>query len=81
LVLGRLNSLRLPNYHRADLRVSRKWRAPSGEYTFFVDVQNLYNRQNLAGFDHFVDEDSGALETDPERWAGLFPSIGIRWKF
>ncbi|HSF43804.1 MAG TPA: TonB-dependent receptor, partial [Thermoanaerobaculia bacterium] len=79
-VFGRLNSERLPAYHRLDLRASRRWDLRSGRLTFFVDVQNVYNRRNLAGFDVTLDEDAGVVELEEERWPGLFPSLGITWE-
>jgi hypothetical protein len=46
-----------------------------------VDVQNVYNRQNLAGFDVEVDEDAGVVRIDEEHWPGIFPSLGVTWAF
>jgi len=95
-VLGRLNSARLSDYHRLDLRLSRRWRPGSGTserdagsarsggkgvLTFFVDIQNLYDRKNLAGFDLSIDEQRGALIIAEENWTGIFPSLGISWEF
>jgi outer membrane receptor protein involved in Fe transport len=80
-VFGPLNSERFPAYHRLDLRASRRWEVRSGVLTFFVDVQNVYNRENLAGFDIGLDEDAGVVELEDERWPGLFPSLGIVWEF
>ena len=80
-VFGRLNSERLPAYHRLDLRASRRWDLRSGGLTFFVDVQNLYNRRNLAGFDVSLDEEAGVVDLEKEDWPGLFPSLGITWEF
>lgn len=80
-VFGPLNSRRLPIYHRLDLRASRSRELRSGRLTFFVDVQNLYNRRNLAGFDLSLDEEAGTIELVPERWPGIFPSLGITWEF
>jgi outer membrane receptor protein involved in Fe transport len=77
--LGAFNSARLAPYHRLDLRLSRGWQVPSGRLLFFVDVQNLYNRKNVAGFDLAVEE--GALTINEETWPGLFPSLGISWSF
>ncbi|HET9225105.1 MAG TPA: hypothetical protein VFR31_00440, partial [Thermoanaerobaculia bacterium] len=77
-VLGKLNSERLPVYHRMDLRASREWQLRSGRLTFFVDLQNVYNRENAAGFDLEVDEDG--IVREPESWPGFFPSIGITWE-
>jgi hypothetical protein len=79
--LGPVYSQRLPSYHRMDLRASRKWQRRGGQLTFFVDLQNVYDRQNVAGFDLTVNEDEGVLEIDPENWPGFLPSIGVTWEF
>lgn len=79
-VLGRLNSDRLPSYHRMDLRASREWRLRSSRLTFFLDLQNVYGRKNLAGFDLGIDQDQGRIDAEPETWPGFFPSIGINWE-
>ena len=79
--------LRLELAHRlADERDLGPHRA---RYTleFFIDVQNLYNRENVAGFS--VDErnfellPSGEVLYTPteEEWLGLLPSFGVSWKF
>jgi len=78
---GPLNSERLPPYHRLDVRASRRWELARGSLTFFVDVQNLYDRENLGGFDVVIDPDEGAVELDEERWPGLFPSLGVTWEW
>lgn len=80
-VLGRLNSERLPDYHRLDLRLSRRWRLASGALTFFADVQNLYDRKNVAGLDLEVDEEAGEIVAADEEWPGFFASAGVAWEF
>jgi hypothetical protein len=82
LVLGPLYGDRLPDYHRLDVRLSRSWRLRSGVLTFFADVQNLYDRSNVAGFDVAVDDEGEApeLELEAESWPGFFPSIGVTWE-
>jgi outer membrane receptor protein involved in Fe transport len=79
-VLGPLNGERLPDYHRLDLRLSRKWQIERGRLTFFADVQNLYNRRNVAGFDLEIDEEAGQLLRREEDWPGFFASAGISWE-
>jgi outer membrane receptor protein involved in Fe transport len=79
-VFGPPYSLRFPPYHRLDLRASRHWDRRSGKLTFFIDVQNLYNRRNLSGFDVHPGED-GEVVFDEEHWPGIFPSVGITWEF
>jgi outer membrane receptor protein involved in Fe transport len=80
-VFGRLNSERLPDYHRLDLRASRRWDLRAGRLTFFVDVQNVYDQKNLAGFDVELDEEAGAVKLREELWPGIFPSLGITLEF
>ncbi len=80
-VAGRLNSEELPDYHRMDLRLSRRWPLKSGAITAFLDVQNLYDRNNTAGFDLEFDTEEGELIKTTERWPGIFPSVGITWEF
>jgi outer membrane receptor protein involved in Fe transport len=80
-VLGRLNSDRLPDYHRLDLRVSRTWPLKSGSLIIFIDVQNLYNRKNVAGYDLDIDDDAREIIASEERWPGFFASAGIVLEF
>ena len=80
-VLGRLNSERVPDYHRLDVRVSRKWQPTFGALTFFLDVQNLYNRKNVAGFDLRIDEEAREIIANEELWPGFFASLGIALEF
>jgi TonB dependent receptor/Carboxypeptidase regulatory-like domain/TonB-dependent Receptor Plug Domain len=80
-VLGPLNSDRLPDYHRLDLRVSRKWPTKSGFLAVFVDAQNVYNRKNVAGFDLEIDEEAGEIIANEERWPGFFASAGVSLEF
>jgi outer membrane receptor protein involved in Fe transport len=81
IVLGPFNSDRLPDYHRFDARLSRQWGLSLGELTFFVDIQNLLDRKNVAGFDITVDTEEGELEQIVEEGVGFLPSIGISIEF
>lgn len=79
LVPGPLYSDQLSAHHRLDLRASRRWTKPWGELTFFVDVQNAYDRRNAAGFDFEIDD--GDFFVEEESWPGVLPSVGLRWSF
>lgn len=81
LVFGALRSERLPDYHRLDLRASRAWELRRSTLRFFLDVQNVYDRQNVGGFDPDFDEEQGSAELDPEPWPGIIPSFGLVWEF
>ncbi len=83
---GPVNGARLPDYHRLDVRVTREWRLKKGLLTLFLDLQNLYNRRNIAGFDLDFDllvlpDGRVAVTPAEERWGGLLPSLGIDWEF
>lgn len=80
-VAGRTNSDHLPDYHRLDLRLSRTWPIKAGSLTVFADVQNVYNRGNVAGYDLEIDEEARQLVAKPERWPGIFGSAGISLEF
>ncbi len=80
-ILGRLNSDRLSAYHRLDFRASREWRFRSSSVSFFIDVQNAYDRSNLAGFDFELDDDAGVVRVAEEAWAGALPSAGVTIEF
>ncbi len=80
-VLGAINSRRLPDYHRLDLRASRRWQLRSMSVDFFVDAQNLYDRNNPAGFDFEIDEEAGTIAASSEAWVGFLPSAGISIEF
>ena len=80
-VLGELNSKRLADYHRLDLRASRTWDLGGSKLRFFVDIQNVFNRKNVAGFNLLIDEDNGTIDFETEYWAGVLPSFGFILEF
>ena len=80
-VLGPLFGQRLNDYHRLDLRASRGWQTRAGALTFYVDIQNAYDRENLAGFDFEFDPEVGVVEGTPESWPGFLPSLGVTLEF
>ncbi len=80
-VLGPLNSERLPVYHRLDLRLVRSWRVGGGELVAFLDLQNVYDRRNVGGFDFQIDDQRGTLGFELEEWPGFVPSAGLRYEF
>jgi outer membrane receptor protein involved in Fe transport len=80
-VLGPLHGERLAAYHRLDLRLRRSWRWRAADVQFYLDVQNLYDHANLAGYDLEVDEEEGRIRAVEESWAGLLASAGLRVEF
>lgn len=49
-VYGRLNSERLPIYHRLDLRAEYFTPVRIGELSLFADILNAYDQRNLEGY-------------------------------
>jgi hypothetical protein len=55
--------------------------------TFFIDIQNAYNRENVRGYfmtdDSFVQQNDGTVSVNlkEEKWLGIIPSFGIKWEF
>ena len=80
-VLGPLNSLRLDDYHRLDLRASRNWELSFGRLNLYIDIQNVYDQDNIAGFDPEIDDEEGTILLMEEYWAGFLPSAGVILEF
>jgi hypothetical protein len=71
------NALRLPAYHRLDLRVERVWGFRRSALTGFVEVYNAYNRDNI-----YLYEWSRSLkQARPIFQWGLTPVAGLRIDF
>ncbi len=71
------NSLRLPTFHALDLRVDRRWAFSSVQLDLYLDVQNVYGRENVSGV--FWDERTQQQEFNTS--IGLLPTIGINLEF
>jgi len=77
------NTLRLPPYSRLDVRLDRTYIRGRARITAFVEVTNVYNRDNLrqSGGQLFLRGTS--LETLPpfERLTPLIPAVGLLVEF
>lgn len=84
-VLGWFHAERLPAYHRLDARLSRTWTLPFGQLNTYLEVQNLYDRANVRGFDDFSfglgADGEPRVDYDTLSWGEFLPSFGIRWQF
>lgn len=80
---GPLYGLRLPDYHRLDLRATRRFKLRRGELRAYVDIFNAYDRVNLLGYDHDVTV-TGTQVTDVKEareQLPFLPSVGLAWEF
>jgi hypothetical protein len=80
---GPAYGLRLPDYHRLDLRATRRFALKKGELRAYVDLFNAYDRLNYLGYDHKVTV-SGTQVTDVKEareQLPFLPSFGVSWEF
>lgn len=75
--LNRINGLRAPAYFRPDLRLDRTFTVREKPLLFWVGVQNILNRRNVTG----VQWNQNINKQENSRQEGLFPLIGIDWRF
>jgi outer membrane cobalamin receptor len=80
---GPVYGLRLPEYHRLDLRATRRFALRRGELRAFVDVFNAYDRVNIVGYDHPVSVAGPQLTVTrkPREQLPVLPSFGVEWEF
>ena len=71
------NSRRFPPYHRLDVRMNYILERPAYSLTFYLDVINLYDRENIQGFEYNKDY-SEKVETTGMPFV---PSFGFRISF
>jgi len=76
-VRGGRNEGRLPPFHQLDLRVDREWVLQRVKVNAYVDIQNVYNRQNPEAILYASDFRSEA------GFVGIpiYPTIGVRIEY
>jgi hypothetical protein len=75
--LTRVNGVRAPFYFRADLRVDRTFTAAGRPLVVFAGAQNITNRKNFS-----QQAWNRATNTvDDSDQLGVFPSVGLEWRF
>ncbi|MAT40268.1 MAG: TonB-dependent receptor [Ectothiorhodospiraceae bacterium] len=72
------NGERLPDFHALDVRVDKRWNFESWNLITFIDIQNIYNRENIQGYrwdvrNNKVESTGGSI--------GILPSIGVSAEF
>lgn len=80
---GPVYGLRMPDYHRLDLRATRRFALRRGELRAFIDIFNAYDRINVIGYDHDISI-SGTQVTDVKdarEQLPILPSVGFTWEF
>ncbi|MFH1051606.1 MAG: TonB-dependent receptor [bacterium] len=68
---------RLPLYHALDLRIDKKWDFSNMALTTYIDVQNVYGRENVSQIRWNPRTGQAEFGTN----LGILPSIGINLEF
>lgn len=71
------NAGRLPDLHALDVRVDRRWYFETTTLIVYLDIQNIYNRNNIT----FIRWDKREQKEDRESSIGVLPSIGVSLEF
>lgn len=73
----------LPAYHRIDLRFERQFIAFNNDASFFIDIINLLNRENVSEqeLDYEKVNETGQLHVTNSTDMGLFGSLGASIRF
>lgn len=72
-----LNQARLPAFHQLDVRIDKVWNFKSWALAAYLDVQNVYNRQNPEGIGYNYNyTQSQVISGVP-----ILPVIGLRGEF
>lgn len=74
---GAPNSERLPMFHQLDVRLDKRWVFDNWMLTAYLDVQNIYNRSNVTGYQYNFD----STERKPRQGLPLLPILGIKGEF
>lgn len=71
---------RKPEYHRLDIRVSADAFFWNMDWTFYLDVINVYNRDNVINYDYYVQDDL-TLGKEKTTMFPIIPTLGFSMKF
>jgi TonB family protein len=71
------NGSRLPLFQALDLRVDKKWKFRWGSIGAYLDVRNVYNAANVAGFSYNYNSTLSSFVSD----LPILPTLGVRVDF
>ena len=73
-ILGDENSARMPMFHQLDVRIDKSWTWHYLSLRLYLDIQNIYNRQNPV----FYIYNESYTKKKPVYDLPIVPSIGVR---
>jgi hypothetical protein len=69
-----------PDYHRLDIRATAYTKFWNVDWAFYIDVINVYNRQNVIGYDFYIDSDLKVKIKTIGQFP-ILPTIGVTARF
>ncbi|MCX8050811.1 MAG: TonB-dependent receptor [Chlorobi bacterium] len=79
--LANINRGRLPDYHRLDVRVTTYTDWFGWKWSWYLDIINVYNRQNVVGVFYRVDRETLQLVERRSTMLPILPTIGFSVTF
>jgi hypothetical protein len=67
-------SARVAPFHKLDVRIEKTWKLGDGKVSAYLDVQNIYNRQNPEGLAYAYD----FSRSKPVSGLPILPILGLR---
>lgn len=84
-LMGPHNAERLPPFHRLDLQVRRRFQLGRGTLSAFLEITNLYGRDNVCCVDGFryLPQPDGTVRVERKEsfWLRQAPVFGLTWEF
>ena len=84
-LMGPRNAERLPPFHRLDLQVRRRFQLGRGTLSAFLEITNLYGRDNVCCVDGFryLPQPDGTVRVERKEsfWLRQAPVFGLTWEF
>lgn len=71
---------RRPDYHRLDIRLTAYTYFWKADWSFYIDVVNVYNRKNVLGYKYTLNSDLSIKQTTTGM-VPILPTIGVSAKF
>jgi len=74
------NARRRPAYHRLDLRATAHAEFWGLDWSFYLDIINVYNRTNVLSYQYFIKDDL-TLGVRTTSMFPILPTIGVSFRF
>ena len=80
-VRGEKHSARYPDYHMLDVRIDRTFQFANWKLMAYLDLWNVYGRQNVSLYDYSIAEDGTVIRTVPDEAPRMLPILGLETRF